>query len=72
MTNKEKIIDEFNYHNQDEITCPYCGFEHGDSWEEREDSGVMICHNCNKKFIWYRECTVTYNSEIIKKGVTND
>ncbi len=67
MTNKEKIIYEFNYHNQDEITCPYCGFEHGDSSEEKKDSDVMVCHNCNEKFIWYRECTVIYNSEKTKK-----
>ncbi len=37
-----------------EVVCPYCGYEHGDSWEygmEHDgDSTEIECCDCDKKF----------------------
>ena len=60
-----------NIHHEytDEITCPYCGYAHMDSFEYNQDSteedNKMICHNCKKEFIWQRVVTVEYITEEI-------
>lgn len=46
----------------DEITCPYCGHEHIDSWEYRNDEGSMQCGECSKYFRWDRDVSVYYSS----------
>ena len=43
----------------DEIVCPYCGHEHGDSWEYG-DSGRMTCGECNREFDMERNVSVSY------------
>ncbi len=43
----------------DEIVCPWCGYEHGDSWEGPE-SGEDICDECEKTFAYCRQVEVTY------------
>ena len=39
----------------DEVVCPYCGYEHSDSWEysmkHDGDETEIECNDCNKKFI---------------------
>lgn len=45
----------------DEITCPHCGSEDGDS-DERDDYGEEICDDCGKKYFWNRTVLVTYTS----------
>lgn len=39
----------------DEVVCPYCGFEHTDSWEwfsgaANYNSKKIECEDCNRKF----------------------
>jgi hypothetical protein len=48
----------------DEITCPYCGFEFGDSWEYNFNNGEEIeqCPECNKHFSCNRDVVATYYS----------
>lgn len=60
---KEEIDCEFNK----EIVCPYCGYEHGDSWEFKENNGEMVCDGCEKKFNWKRDIEVTYSTWVIKE-----
>jgi hypothetical protein len=56
----EDIDHEFT----DEIICPHCGYELGDSWECC-DSGEHECCECNGKFTHERDVTVTYSTEKI-------
>ena len=59
---KEKEIDH-DYTN--EIVCPYCGYEHGDSWEVSDDEGKMDCHSCEKEFKYQRDITIDYSTQKI-------
>jgi hypothetical protein len=52
-------MTEHNY--TDEITCPHCGYEHGDSWESSDD-GVTECDECGERFFFARDVEVTYSS----------
>lgn len=45
----------------DEITCPGCGYEQGDSWEA-SDEGEHKCERCGLLFVHLREVTVEYRT----------
>jgi hypothetical protein len=47
---------------KDEITCPYCGYKHEDSWE-CSNSGTFDCDKCDKTFSYERIITIDYYSE---------
>lgn len=47
---------------EDEITCPYCGDEHSDSWEMADDDSHYECGTCGGIFSYQRDVEVTYNS----------
>lgn len=49
-----------------EIVCPYCGYEHEDSWEYTEDYDKIPCEDCGKEFKYSREVEVTYSSSRIE------
>ena len=60
--NKEIECDYTN-----EIVCPYCGEEAGDSWETSKDmsngeSATCECQACDKKFNVSVDIDITYNS----------
>jgi transposase-like protein len=59
-------MDEFDHEFTDEIVCPYCGYEHGDSWEEHDDRGDLECQGCGKKFCYERNISVDYSTYKIK------
>jgi DNA-directed RNA polymerase subunit RPC12/RpoP len=48
----------------DEIVCPRCGYEHGDSWEMEADSDDMECQECGVKFHYERCVTVDYTTSL--------
>ena len=54
--------DAPNTYGRSEITCPFCGYEQGDSWERNDDSDTDICDGCDKEYKWEREITVEYSS----------
>lgn len=58
------MSDNIHHEYTNEIVCPYCGEEHGDSWE-RNDEGMDICQNCGKEFAYSRIITVEYSTEKI-------
>lgn len=43
----------------DEIVCPYCGCEFGDS-NELGDEGDADCPDCKKEFKFWQNIEVTY------------
>lgn len=48
-----------------EITCPHCGYELGDSWEEypgEEDLGLYYCEDCGKGYYATRNIEITYTT----------
>jgi len=49
----------------DEITCPYCGYQHDYSCEISEDKndGIYQCEDCEKSFRFEVEHSVTYTTE---------
>lgn len=64
----EKEIKEWEEGDQDheytdEVVCPYCGYEHGDSWELSADSDEMDCGNCDQPFTYERNIEVTYSTK---------
>ena len=54
-----KIEHEYTF----EIVCPYCGYEHGDSWEQSGDDGDIDCDECGKEFTYNRDIEVSYSTE---------
>ena len=49
--------------DMDEITCPWCGYEFGDSWEYDDGDDAAECPECGKLFEYTREIEVTYTSK---------
>ena len=61
------MIEIDNEYTKD-ITCPYCGWTNGDSWEEGENVndgslGIMTCGGCEKSFLASRNMEITYSTE---------
>lgn len=60
--------EEIDHDCTDEIVCPGCGVEWGDSWEVRsddEDLGEQECDECGCQFYATRNISVSYSTEII-------
>lgn len=55
----------------EELVCPHCGHEEGDSWEVKpsdEDLGLLECSDCGKGYYGTRNITVDYCTEKAKYG----
>jgi len=65
-TTPQKIDHKYT----DEIVCPYCGSEHTDSWEYKEDSDEIQCGECEKEFTYERIVTVEYCTSKKKEAPT--
>ncbi len=46
----------------DEVVCPYCGAEQGESWELADNNDDYDCNECGKVFGYERDIEVTYRS----------
>ena len=55
-------MNNINHEYTDEIVCPYCGHEHGDSWELESDDGETNCSSCDKPFNYTRRHSVDYST----------
>lgn len=57
--------------NESDITCPYCGYELGESSEyldgSNDDLGEIECPDCDKVFTCTVEFSVSYSTERIEK-----
>lgn len=51
--------------NEENIKCPYCGFEDYDSWEFDQDKGTTECGDCGEEFNVTRDIEVTYSTSRI-------
>ncbi|TAK59503.1 hypothetical protein [Methylobacter sp.] len=61
---RRPLEKEIDHEGTDEITCPHCGLEYGDSWEfsPQQECGTEKCQDCGKDFEWSRSVTVTYTT----------
>jgi len=50
------------------ITCPYCGYADGNSWESDDSEDNYICPNCGSIFSYERQVTVEYYCSPVKKN----
>src|SRR5471030_2752518 len=62
-----KIVNQTPYkcYGSSEITCPYCGREHTESYTFHEDEGAgfdMECEECSKSFWVDIEYSIDYTS----------
>jgi len=55
-----------NQSYEQNIKCPYCGYENQDSWECEEQSEKYECGKCGSTFSYERQLTVEYNSVPVK------
>lgn len=62
-----KEMEDYEYHNTDELTCPYCGYEDSDSWELYDQEDERDCPVCGGVFGYSREVTVSYYSKKVKE-----
>lgn len=51
-----------------QITCPYCGYENGDSCEADDYEDECECPCCGSVFSYQRNVTVEYCSQPVKKA----
>lgn len=58
--------EEKDYTHQ--ITCPYCGYEDSDSWEEYDENDEYKCLGCGSTFSYQRNVTVEYCSQPVKRA----
>lgn len=63
---KQFNLEEESNWGKDEITCPICGYEVGDSWEYDSDEGDCECGGCGATLEWSREVEVSYSAEVKK------
>lgn len=54
-------------YNTDEITCPWCGHEQGDSWEAADSDDKCECGECGKIYSYERNYEVTYSSSRVEE-----
>ena len=48
------------------LTCPYCGYEDGDSWELEDSDKEHECGRCGAIISFGRVVTVEYNASPVK------
>lgn len=56
--------EDKNYENN--LICPYCGYEDKDSWELSDDDNEHKCGRCGAVISYERVVTVEYNSSPVK------
>ena len=61
------ISSETEKRLEDNIVCPFCGYEDYDSWDYSADGGDYECDNCSAVLEVNREVAVTYDT-VLKKA----
>lgn len=64
---KQEGIEEGCFEDEDEITCPYCGYKDRDSWEAPDEDDEYECSDCGRAFQMVRNVTVTYSTYRIEQ-----
>jgi hypothetical protein len=56
------IDEDFSTWHTQAIKCPWCLYEHSDSWEVPDWVEEEECGNCDKKFSIERTTEITYTT----------
>jgi len=60
--------DYWDFHNKDEITCPYCAYEFRDSSEYSDNHDEKHeCPRCDNEFIVTAVCSLTFDCDRINQ-----
>lgn len=62
-----KTGKEFDCENN--IKCPYCGYEDFDSWEADDSSDENECGKCGLSFSYTRWIEITYSSKPVPQKI---
>jgi len=65
---KRGVIKRFDTYHTDEVTCPYCGYEHDCSHEYfdvGQESIDIGCEGCGKEFFAKAESNARYTTRKI-------
>lgn len=54
---------EIDHEYTNEVVCPYCGYEHNDSYEYSEFDDEFECNGCSEIFIMERNIEITYSTK---------
>jgi hypothetical protein len=57
-------MKEMIHESTKNIKCPYCDYEHEDSYEWKDECGNTECHSCDKEFYYSRYVKVTYSTGV--------
>lgn len=60
MSHNKDVASMGASYSESEVTCPWCGYEHSDSWEFSD--GDYDCADCEKPFGVSRDESVTYST----------
>lgn len=52
---------------EDNLVCPYCGYEELDSFELMDDDDEYICPQCGSKLKYHREIEIHYDCEVVEE-----
>jgi transposase-like protein len=61
---RKDVVEAGESYAESEIVCPWCGYEHQDSWELNggdEGDWEHECHDCEKTFAAQRHVSVSYS-----------
>lgn len=56
--------DDFS---DDNLRCPFCGYEEQDSFELSDEDDEYICPQCGSKLKYHREIKVSYDVEVVEE-----
>ena len=72
MIEQHEREDEIDHEYTTELVCPYCGYEHSDSWEIAADDGEWECPECGQTFRYFRDIEVTYSTQKMNDEIKKD
>jgi len=58
---RQDIVNRGASFGEEDVVCPWCGHEHGDSWEYSD--GNYDCEECEKRFSVSRDVCVTFSTQ---------
>lgn len=54
-------------YSDDNLRCPFCGYEERDSFELSDEDDEYICPQCGSILKYNRVCSVSYDVEVVEE-----
>lgn len=52
---------------EDNLRCPFCGYENEDSFELSDEDDEYICPQCGSTLKYHREIKISYDVEVVER-----